>query len=52
MEERLHTQEEWLDIQTPRLHVRHLTLSDLVDFHLYRSNPDVTKYQGFYVMKP
>jgi ribosomal-protein-alanine N-acetyltransferase len=46
MQEELHTQEEQLHIQTPRLHVRHLTLSDLADFHLYRSNPEVAKYQG------
>jgi RimJ/RimL family protein N-acetyltransferase len=25
-------------------------MSDLNDFHIYRSNPDVTKYQGFDVM--
>ena len=39
-----------LTIQTIRLQLRHLALSDLLDFHLYRSNPDVTKYQGFNVM--
>jgi RimJ/RimL family protein N-acetyltransferase len=27
-----------------------LKLSDLTDFHIYRSNPEVTKYQGFDVM--
>jgi [ribosomal protein S5]-alanine N-acetyltransferase len=25
-------------------------LSDLSDFYIYRSNPEVTKYQGFDVM--
>lgn len=30
--------------------IRPLILSDLFDFHLYRSNPDVTRYQGFNVM--
>jgi ribosomal-protein-alanine N-acetyltransferase len=32
---------------TPRLKIRNLKESDLDDFHLYRSNPEVTKYQGF-----
>ena len=32
---------------TPRLKIRNLRESDLDDFHLYRSNPEVTKYQGF-----
>lgn len=41
---------EILNIQTPRLNIRHLQLSDLYDFHRYRSNPEVTKYQGFDVM--
>ncbi|MBK8674428.1 MAG: GNAT family N-acetyltransferase [Bacteroidetes bacterium] len=41
---------ETLNIQTPRLNIRHLKLSDLTDFHIYRSNPEVTKYQGFDVM--
>lgn len=41
---------EILNIQTTRLKIRHLELSDLADFHIYRSNPDVTKYQGFDVM--
>ncbi len=36
-----------LSIYSDRLHIRHLSLSDLSDFHLYRSNPEVTKYQGF-----
>lgn len=41
---------EILNIQTKRLKIRHLELSDLSDFHFYRSNPEVTKYQGFDVM--
>ncbi len=41
---------EILNIQTTRLNIRHLELSDLSDFHMYRSNPEVTKYQGFDVM--
>lgn len=38
---------EELKIETARLTIRHLKLTDLADFHLYRSNPEVTKYQGF-----
>lgn len=41
---------EILNIQTTRLNIRHLELTDLLDFHSYRSNPEVTKYQGFDVM--
>lgn len=41
---------ETLSIHTERLHIRHLTQNDLDDFHIYRSNPEVTKYQGFDVM--
>ncbi|WP_343586618.1 GNAT family protein [Flavobacterium sp.] len=41
---------EILNIQTAQLNIRHLKLSDLSDFHIYRSNPEVTKYQGFDVM--
>ena len=41
---------EMLNLQTNRLIIRHLELSDLANFHVYRSNPDVTKYQGFDVM--
>jgi len=41
---------EILNIQTTRLNIRHLELSNLSDFHIYRSNPEVTKYQGFDVM--
>jgi [ribosomal protein S5]-alanine N-acetyltransferase len=32
---------------TPRLKIRNLRESDLDAFHLYRSNPDITRYQGF-----
>lgn len=39
-----------LNIQTTRLNIRHLEITDLSDFHIYRSNPEVTKYQGFDVM--
>lgn len=39
-----------LHISTRRLEIRQLQLADLTDFHLYRSNPEVTKYQGFDVM--
>ncbi len=41
---------EKLSIATERLTIRNLKLSDLDDFHIYRSNPDITKYQGFDVM--
>lgn len=41
---------EQLHIETPRLAIRHLGLNDLADFYSYRSNPEVTKYQGFDVM--
>jgi RimJ/RimL family protein N-acetyltransferase len=34
-------------IETPRLQIRNLKTTDLGDFHFYRSNPEVTKYQGF-----
>ncbi len=36
-----------LTIETERLLIRNLALTDLPDFHFYRSNPEVTKYQGF-----
>ena len=39
-----------LDIATERLQIRNLKPTDLADFHFYRSNPEVTKYQGFDVM--
>ena len=32
---------------TPRLKIRNLQETDLDAFHLYRSNPEITKYQGF-----
>ncbi len=38
---------EVINILTTRLKIRHLKLTDLSDFHNYRSNPEVTKYQGF-----
>jgi [ribosomal protein S5]-alanine N-acetyltransferase len=41
---------EQLNIQTERLNIRNIDLADLSDFHLYRSNPEITKYQGFDVM--
>lgn len=34
-------------IDTKRLLIRNLKLSDLHDFHYYRSDPEVSKYQGF-----
>jgi ribosomal-protein-alanine N-acetyltransferase len=34
-------------LTTRRLKIRNLRKSDLEAFHLYRSNPEVTKYQGF-----
>lgn len=37
-------------INTQRLTIRPLTSEDAMDFHVYRSNPEVTKYQGFDVM--
>lgn len=41
---------EKINILTERLHIRNLTPLDLSDFYFYRSNPEVTKYQGFDVM--
>ena len=41
---------EKLNIHTDRLLIRHLEIADLKDFHIYRCNPEVTKYQGFNVM--
>jgi len=38
-----------LIIDTERLQIRNLKTSDLTDFYFYRSNPEVTKYQGFSV---
>ena len=39
-----------LEIHTERLHIRNLKATDLKDFHVYRSNPEITLYQGFDVM--
>lgn len=39
-----------INITTPRLKIRELNSKDLFDFHYYRSNPEVVKYQGFDVM--
>jgi len=39
-----------MNLNTPRLHIRNLQNEDLTEFHHYRSNPEVTKYQGFDVM--
>ena len=36
-----------LVIDTNHLQIRNLKDSDLTDFYFYRSNPEVTKYQGF-----
>ena len=36
-----------LVIETERLIIRNLKASDLSDFHFYRSNSEVTRYQGF-----
>lgn len=41
---------ETIILHTDRLLIRHLLPTDLDDFHIYRSNPEVTKYQGFDVM--
>lgn len=41
---------EQLLIHTDRLLLRNLKESDLENFFIYRSNPEVTKYQGFDVM--
>lgn len=41
---------EILNISTSRLQIRNLIVTDLYDFHSYRSNPEVSKYQGFDVM--
>ena len=43
---------EELEIRTKRLIIRHLRPSDLQEFHIYRSNPEVTRFQGFDVMTP
>ena len=36
-----------LNIESKRLLIRSLKDTDLDDFYFYRSNPEVTKYQGF-----
>lgn len=41
---------ELLLLQTPRLRIRNLKVSDLEDFHSYRSMPEVIKYQGLGLM--
>ena len=41
---------EKLNINTERLTIRNLESKDLADFYAYRSNPEVTKYQGFDTM--
>jgi len=42
---------EKLIINSKRLYIRNLKPKDLQDFYEYRSNPIVTKYQGFDTMK-
>lgn len=39
-----------LTISTNRLLIRHLSIEDLEHFHSYRSNPEVSRYEGFDVM--
>lgn len=39
-----------LSINTNRLLIRNLSLNDLDHFYNYRSNPEVTRFQGFDVM--
>lgn len=39
-----------MNIETGRLLIRELVPKDADDFFIYRSNPEVTKYQGFDVM--
>lgn len=39
-----------LNLESNRLLIRNLKISDLDNFHSYRSNPEVTQYQGFDVM--
>jgi ribosomal-protein-alanine N-acetyltransferase len=39
-----------MHLVTPRLTIGDLRLEHLDDFHAYRSNPEVTRYQGFDVM--
>jgi [ribosomal protein S5]-alanine N-acetyltransferase len=39
-----------LIIDTERIRIRNQKMADLEDFYFYRSNPQVTKYQGFDVL--
>lgn len=39
-----------LHLTSKRLEIRNLCMTDAEDFHSYRSNPEVTKYQGFDTM--
>jgi len=39
-----------LNIETEKLKIRNLKPTDLKDFYIYRSNPEVTAYQGFATM--
>lgn len=39
-----------LSVITSRLRIRNLQPADLPEFYIYRSNPEVTRYQGFDVM--
>lgn len=41
---------EIFNISTQRLTIRNLKETDLSQFHMYRSNPEVTRYQGFEIM--
>ncbi len=41
---------EIFNVSTKRLLIRNLYPTDLLDFYFYRSNPEVTQYQGFDVM--
>ena len=41
---------ENLEIRTARLHIRNLKEKDLNDFYVYRSNPEIVKYQDFDIM--
>jgi RimJ/RimL family protein N-acetyltransferase len=36
-----------MNLETERLILRNLRESDLDDFHIYRSNPEICKFQGF-----
>ncbi len=41
---------EKLNITTNRLILRNLKITDLENFHIYRSNPEICRYQGFDIM--